>query len=429
MARFLFMPESAYGPTNNCIGIGNILRQRGHTVIFAAEASWEGRLEPLGFVEDLVHLAAPAEPDPDAPPEAAGQFWIDFIRDTSPVFRTPTIEQLTGFIQPTWQALIDGAMYSHQQLTEIIARQKPDVVIEDNVNAFPALVTAGVPFVRSVSCQPLEMKGPDVPPTFSGLPSDDRSQWADFRAEYDRTHREMWGALNDWVQSVGAPALADLEFIHEGDLNLYLYPEVADYTGRRPLGSTWHRLDSSVRATDAPFEVPEQLRSDDPNSRLVYLSLGSLGSADVDLMKRLVSVLGRTRHRFIVSKGPLADEYELPSNMWGAAQVPQTNVLPLVDLVITHGGNNTTTEAFHFGKPMIVLPLFWDQYDNAQRVHELGFGQRLDTYGFADDELLGAVDRLLADSALRSRMAANAEVIRSRAGTVRAADLIEALAR
>ena len=68
MARFLFMPESAYGPTNNCIGVGNILLQRGHTVIFAAEASWEGRLETLGFVEDLVHLAAPAEPDPDAAP-------------------------------------------------------------------------------------------------------------------------------------------------------------------------------------------------------------------------------------------------------------------------------------------------------------------------------------------------------------------------
>jgi UDP:flavonoid glycosyltransferase YjiC (YdhE family) len=140
-------------------------------------------------------------------------------------------------------------------------------------------------------------------------------------------------------------------------------------------------------------------------------------------------VLGTTRHRFIVSKGPLADEYELPDNMWGAAQVPQTNVLPHVDLIITHGGNNTTTEAFHFGKPMIVLPLFWDQYDNAQRVHELGYGVRLDTYGFADDELTGAVDRLLADDELHTRMAASAAVIRSRNGTVMAADLIEAAAR
>ena len=55
----LFMPESAYGPTNNCIGIGDILRKRGHRVVFAAEASWKGRLEPLGFVEDLVDLAPP----------------------------------------------------------------------------------------------------------------------------------------------------------------------------------------------------------------------------------------------------------------------------------------------------------------------------------------------------------------------------------
>ena len=131
----LFMPESAYGPTNNCIGIGDVLRRRGHRVVFAAEASWKGRLEPLGFVEDLVDLAPP--PPADAPEQDAGQFWKDFIRDTSPEFRKPTIEQLATFMQPTWQALIDGARYCEPQLREIIARQRPDVIVEDNVVCVP----------------------------------------------------------------------------------------------------------------------------------------------------------------------------------------------------------------------------------------------------------------------------------------------------
>jgi MGT family glycosyltransferase len=421
----LFMPESAYGPTNNCIGIGDVLRRRGHRVVFAAEASWKGRLEPLGFVEDLVDLVPP--PPPDAPEQDAGQFWKDFIRDTAPEFRKPTIGQLATFMQPTWQALIDGARYCEPQLRDIMARQMPDVIVEDNVVAFPALVTAGAPFVRIMSCNPLEMPGPDVPPAYSGLPSDDRSEWAAFRAEYDATHREMWSAFDRWVREMGAPGLPDLEFIHaSGALNLYVYPQAADYTDRRPLDATWRRLDSSVRMTDADVELPRLLTHRPEGSALVYLSLGSLGSADVELMRRLVAVLAETPHRFIVSKGPQHADYELAPNMWGAEFLPQTKLIPHVDLVITHGGNNTTTEAFHFGKPMIVLPLFWDQYDNAQRVDETGFGTRLPTYAFEDADLRGAIDRLLAGT-LPRRMAEIGAEIRAKDGVARAAEAIEAV--
>ena len=421
----VFMPESAYGPTNNCIGIGKVLQQRGHRVVFAAEASWRGKLEPLGFEEDLVDLAPPPPADEE---HDAGQFWTDFITETSPEFRKPTIDQLETFVAPVFSSLIDGARFCEPQLAEILDRAGPDVIVEDNVTSFPALLTHGVPWVRIMSCNPLEMKDPDLPPTFSGYRIDDRRDWDEFRDEYERTHRDLWTDFDSWVRDRGAPGLPDLEFIHESEhLNLYVYPGFADYPRRTGLDSTWHRLESSVRATEDPFDIPATLREGDGS--LVYLSLGSLGSADVELMRRLVSVLADTPHRYLVSKGPRADEIELADNMWGEARVPQTSIISLVDLVITHGGNNTTTEALHFGKPMIVLPLFWDQYDNAQRIHELTLGARLDTYAFADDELRSAVDRLATDGNLRRRADDAGRAIRATDGTRVAADLIERVAR
>ncbi|MEU8247667.1 glycosyltransferase [Nonomuraea sp. NPDC048916] len=412
----LFMPESAYGPTNNSIGIGDILRRRGHRVVFAAEASWKGKLAALGFEEDLVDLAPPAEEEQDA-----GQFWKDFIRETAPEYRKSTLEQLETVTKPIWESLIDGVKYCEPQLKAIIERVQPDVIVEDNVITFPALLTAGKKFVRIVSCNPLEVRGENIAPVFSGLPAADRGEWEAFRAEYERTHRELWDSFNEWCVEQGTEPLPDLDFIHEGDLNLYVFPEILDYVADRPLGAGWHRLDSSVRETDEPFELPFQRGE----GALVYFSLGSLGSSDVELMQRVIDVLATTPHQFIVSKGPLHEEIKLADNMWGAEFLPQTKIIPLCDLVITHGGNNTTTEALHFGKPMILLPLFWDQYDNAQRVDELGYGVRLSTYGFTDEELTGALDRLLGDTSLRDRLAAAGEEIRGRDGLRKAADLIE----
>jgi len=418
--RILFMPESAYGPTNNCIGIGDVLRRRGHRVVFAAEASWQGRLEPFGFEEELVDLTPPSAATVG---QDAGQFWKDFIRDTAPEFRKPTIEQLDTWVRPVWEELISGARYCQPQLAQIVERTRPDVIVEDNVVSFPALVTAGVPFVRIVSCNPLEIKDPQIPPVFSGYPAADPASWQAFRDEYERVHRPVWAGFNTWVTEQGAPPLPDLEFIHHGAVNLYVYPELADYRRGRPLARSWHRLDSSVRRTDEQFLLPGALAAG--QSPLIYFSLGSLGSADVELMRRVIRCLAATPYRYVVSKGPLHEEIELASNMTGAEFLPQTSVLPLCQLAITHGGNNTITECLHYGKPVVVLPLFWDQYDNAQRMHELGLGIRLDTYQFTDTQMHTALDRLLTDATLHRRLAAAAATIQARNGLRKAAGLIE----
>jgi MGT family glycosyltransferase len=421
MGTIAFFPEGAFGPTNNCVGIGAVLRERGHRVVFIVEESFAGSLEEKGFEERTMRLAPPP-----AEPELPGQFWKDFIRDTAPVFRTPTIDQLSGFIEPTFRALVDGSKYVHGRLLEIFDELEPDVIVEDNVVSFPALQASGRPWVRIASCNPAEMKDPAVPPTFSGYPTNERSLWPAYWDEYRRAHADLHAEFDEFCREHGAPPLPELDFMHESPyLNFSLYPAEVDYAREEPLGSTWHNLKASVRATDAPWELPPQLAT--ANGPLVYLSLGSLGSADVELMRALILQLAASRYRVIVSKGPQHDELELADNMVGEEFLPQTSVLPKVDVVITHGGNNTVTECLWFGKPMVVLPLFWDQYDNAQRIHETGFGIRLDTYMHEPEELLGAIEGLLANGRLRERLSTTSERLQQNPGTGKAADEIEKL--
>ena len=419
----IFFPEGAFGPTNNCIGIADVMRHRGWRVVFIAEESFAGTFVEKGFEERLMRLGPPPEQEEDA-----GQFWKDYIRETAPVFRKPTIEQLEGFIAPTFEALIDGARYVDERLVEIIDEVRPDVIVEDNVVAFPALPASGVPWVRIVSCNPAEIKDRDVPPAFSGYPVADRGGWDAFREEYRRVIRPLYEPFNEFCRERGAPELPPFELIHDSpDLNLWLYPEAVDYSRADPLSGIWRNLESCVRDTDEPWRLPDRLATDELGGQpLVYLSLGSLGSGDVGLMRKLIDELADAPYRVIVSMGPQHAELELAPNMAGAEFLPQVSLLPEVDLVVTHGGNNTVTEALHFGKPMVVLPLFWDQYDNAQRIDETGFGKRLDTYAHDGGDLTGAIDELLADAGLADRLERVSEHLAGVRGTERAAELIAA---
>jgi len=74
VSTIAFFPESAYGPTNNCVGIGHGLRRRGHRVVFIVDGSFAGALEAQGFEERLMRLptsrpppSPPASPRPRAP--------------------------------------------------------------------------------------------------------------------------------------------------------------------------------------------------------------------------------------------------------------------------------------------------------------------------------------------------------------------------
>ena len=244
-----FFPEpGAWGPTNNCVAIANVLQERGHRIVFVVDESFRGVLEAKGFEERLMRMAPPEEnADPDADP------WAEFIRVTAPEFAKPTIEQIETVTKPIWAALVAGERYSHDTIMGIWDEVRPDVVVTDNVTGYPAIELAGAPWVRFVSANPLEMRDELLPPVLSGLPVADRSQWQPFREEYHRQHAELLAEHNDFRTSVGvAPCPTDEFNTHSPWLNLYLFPEAADYARAEPLDPTWHRLQSTVRTGRRP---------------------------------------------------------------------------------------------------------------------------------------------------------------------------------
>ena len=221
------------------------------------------------------------------------------------------------------------------------------------------------------------------------------------------------GYKNLWISSLFTPPKYPNYPLRQC-LTVYAYPKELNHWKIESAHPRWFNLEVFNRniqydTIDLEELVGQDFYRNDLDGKFsgkwIYVSMGSMGSVDLELMQRLTLILAKTQHKYIISKGPRHDEYELPGkNMWGARFIPQIKILPLIDLVITHGGNNTVTETFAQGKPMIIMPLFCDQLDNGQRLVETGLGVCLEPYDFDEQQLLSSIDRLLMDKKLADKL-------------------------
>ena len=159
-----------------------------------------------------------------------------------------------------------------------------------------------------------------------------------------------------------------------------------------------------------------------------YFSFGSLGVADVDLIKRMISVLGKSPYRVLVNVGDYLDQYDSPpGNVQLASWFPQPALIPHCEVVIQHGGNNSLNETLYFGKAPLVMPFVWDGHDNATRVNDTGHGIGMHRYEWSDDELLGNIERLRTDTSIRTRLAKTSRIMQQQNGRLTAARSIDRL--
>ncbi|XP_054162739.1 uncharacterized UDP-glucosyltransferase YdhE-like [Oppia nitens] len=397
----LVAPGGFVGPLMSAIGIGEVLRDSGHyRVVFAVRADWRDKLVKLNFEVELIGNKEQVVVKDSV--EANVELVQVAIGNES------LVEKAVKMFE-TWIEYIPVLEADEPYYRDIIDRIQPDCILCEHSTVSPTLINYECTkiFYHSNSALAMDMyiDDPRLPPSQLGLSlNSDKLLWKQYRSQLQKAKQNNYKLWKSWFQSHGCPPLKDNQFLYPSpDANFYLTPKELDYTDIRPLPDNYYQFDYFKRtANDDVFELPDQLKH--KSGKLVYLSMGSMGSSDVDLMKRLVAILAKSEHRIIVSKGVKHDKYELADNMWGERFVPQVKVLPIIDLFITHGGNNSVTECMYFGKLMIVLPLFFDQFDNAQIVEDRGYGIRLNPFECTEQQLLQSIDKLLNDTKLAEKL-------------------------
>ncbi|XP_074593535.1 putative UDP-glucosyltransferase YojK [Brevipalpus obovatus] len=428
--RFLLSAMSAMGHLNATVGFGDLLKSRGHHVIFAQNEKFRKIAEMHGF--EFVPFDEDIMGEDDA-----GRFF-EWVLENSHYFGANWIERVKNMTEEDakiFASMMEGNKKIDKALDKILETIGPiDCVVYDILAVLPCFVRRrdliNIPLLSSnpISIYP---SGPNHGGGFS-LINFDPAEWTEYADGIDR----MWSGekkmRREWLASEGMESIADeldnKHFIPRPDyFGFYHYPEDLDYTelGEREPG--WIRIDSCVREDDpnTKFEVPEVLK--DKPGKLIYFSLGSLASCDHKAMRRILDILAKSPHRFIVSTGHFGDKLELADNMWGEPYVDQIKILQAVDMAIIHGGNNSFVEALYYARPIIVIPYFFDQLDNAQRIEDKGLGRRVDLWNTSETELLKIIEDTLTNTEVHEKIRKISENMRSSTSREGAAKMIEDL--
>ena len=122
-----------------------------------------------------------------------------------------------------------------------------------------------------------------------------------------------------------------------------------------------------------------------------------------------------------------------PDNVRVERWVPQQDVLGHAAAAVVHGGSGSTLGAIAAGVPLVVVPLFADQPQNAARVAEVGAGVAVvpdrEEPEAALSPLREAILEVLRDESYRERAAALAAESRAQPVVDEVVPLAERLAR
>jgi MGT family glycosyltransferase len=162
---------------------------------------------------------------------------------------------------------------------------------------------------------------------------------------------------------------------------------------------------------------------------LVYASLGTARALQSGIFRLVAQACDELNLQLVITLGGRSNPdslADLPGRPVVVGDAPQLELLRGAEIVITHGGLNTVLETLREGKPILAIPIAYDQPAVADRLAWLGVAEVVPAKGVTSARILSSLQKLLANGSYRSAALILQDRIRNDNGLLRAADLIEA---
>jgi UDP:flavonoid glycosyltransferase YjiC (YdhE family)/SAM-dependent methyltransferase len=332
--RILFCVRPFHGHVAPMLPTATALRRAGHDVAFATAPSFESAITEV----KMPFVPAGEDPRRTAPDQAGGRDW--------------------------------GEMVTRSKLKDLLSQaagRRPDVIIREQTD-FAGLLAAEILSVPCVTLGPAMF----IPP---------------------RSWHKLLGGMLDRIRAEYRIA-ADPAHEH---LHPSLYLDVVPPSWQLPEAAGIHPR-QLVRPVASPAEDWEPPSSDRP---LAYVTLGTVYNRRPGLLGRLVEGAIAAGFEVVATTGPEVDpaSLDIPENghLHLHTWLPQADVMRRCDVVIAHGGFNTTIGALAHGLPLLVVPLGSDNPVHARRCRQLGVGLTLDVADADPERIRGCLQRLMEE--------------------------------
>ena len=354
--------------------------------------------------------------------------WRDAVESQDLAFKAA--EQYKTFPPPLPDS--DGAgsaADAARSLAPLLEEVRPDAVVSDILTLAPTLAAevAGVPLATLVPHVypvhepglPFFAFGARVPRTGIG-----RALWRGALPALTKGLAQGRRELNRTRAVVGLPAQ---ERFHGGmstDLVLVAtfpqleypraWPAGVHVTG--PMGFELPYPEVELPPGEGPLVVVAPSTAQDPEGRLMRVALEALAEEPV-------RVLATTNRLEPGGRPPPA-----PANARVVEWLSYSQVMPLADLVICHGGHGTVCRALGAGVPVTACPAVGDMAENGARVAWAGAGLMLPRRLTRPGPLRMVARRILTDGGFKQRAEEISAWGRQNDGAERGAELVERFA-